>query len=522
LRNRRCTCQKNHSEHEAQHFEFHGSSHYDYTSHYTHCELIFARRTLVTNEQTRRTFLKLSAVGLTATTTAKLASALTSTEATPPTGEIEVRVTSGNLRYATAPSLTWRAGGAAGENAVSLDPGKKFQEMLGFGAAFTDAACYMFNQLPAPAREQLFHELFHPSEMGINVCRTCIGSSDYSTEVFSYDEGDADPELKRFSIAHDQAYLLPMLRLARKANPDLFLFSSPWSPPGWMKAGGSMLGGSMRQRYFAPYAQYFLKFLQAYAAEGVPVQAVTVQNEVDTDQDGRMPACLWPQEYEIQFVSRHLGPLLRQNGLPTKIWILDHNYNLWGRAICELDDQDLRKYCNAIAFHGYVGTPEMMNKVHDAHPDAQMYWTEGGPDYTAPDYATDWTNWSQTFTAAIRNWSQSITGWNLALDEKGRPNIGPFPCGGMVTIHSQTKEITRSGQYWAIAHFSRVVRRGARRFETNSKLAGVDHVGFENPDGQKILVVTNSGPARTAILKQANKTAELALAADSVTTLLWN
>lgn len=283
-----------------------------------------------------------------------------------------------------------------------------------------------------------------------------------------------------------------------------------------------MLGGSMRQHFFAPYAQYFLKFLQGYAAEGVPVQAVTVQNEVDTDQDGRMPACLWAQEYEIGFVKNHLGPLLRKNGIDTKIWILDHNYNLWGRAVCELEDQDLRKYCNAVAFHGYVGTPEMMSKVHTAFPDAQLYWTEGGPDISSPAYATDWTIWGQTFTAAIRNWCQAVSGWNLSLDEKGRPNIGPFPCGGLVTIHSQTKEITRSGQYWAFAHFSRSVRRGARRFESTGKLADVDHVAFENPDGKKVLVVTNSGSEKKATLQQRSKVADLTLAADSVTTLLWS
>lgn len=475
------------------------------------------------SEQTRRTFLKVSALGVTAAAaTNELASAFPTTEPAPGPGEISVRVTGGNLRYAAAPSLTWRTSEKTAENAILLDPSTKFQEMLGFGAAFTDAACYTFNRLPAAARDQLFHELFHPSEMGLNVCRTCIGSSDYSTEVFSYDEGGPDLEMKRFSIAHDQAYVLPMLREARKANPDLFLFSSPWSPPGWMKAGGSMLGGSMRQRYFAPYAQYFLKFLQAYAAEGVPVQAVTVQNEVDTDQDGRMPACSWPQEYEIGFVKNHLGPIFQQNGISTKIWILDHNYNLWGRAIAELDDLDLRKFCNSVAFHGYVGTPEMMSKVHEAHPNANLYWTEGGPDYTAPDYATDWTNWGKIFTQTIRNWCQSITGWNLALDEKGRPNIGPFSCGGLVTIHSQTREITRSGQYWAFAHFSRNIRRGAMRIESSSKVTGIDQVAFENPDGQKVLVATNSGDAKTVTLKQANKIAEVAIAPNSVVTLSWS
>jgi glucosylceramidase len=481
------------------------------------------QETRVTNDQTRRTFLKLSAVGLATTATAEFSSAsVFPGVVAPQSGEIAVRVTSGKMRYESAPSIAWRAVGTAAENAIELNPAKKYQEILGFGAAFTDAACYTFNRLDAPVREQLFHEFFHPSEMGLSVCRTCMGASDYSTEVFSYDEGEPDPEMKRFSIAHDQAYVLPMLREARKQNPDLFLFSSPWSPPGWMKAGGSMLGGSMRQRYFAPYALYFVKFLQAYAAEGVSVQAVTVQNEVDTDQDGRMPACSWPQEYEMGFVKNHLGPALKKNDLPTKIWVLDHNYNLWGRAVAELDDADVHKYCNGVAFHGYVGSPEQMSKFHEVYPDAHIHWTEGGPDITAPDYATDWANWGKTFTEIMRNWAESITGWNLALDEKGQPNIGPFPCGGMVTIHSQTKEITHSGQYWAFAHFSRHVRRGARRFESAGNAQGIDHIAFENPDGQKILVLTNSGEAKTIHVKQANQTAEIALASDSLSTLIWS
>ena len=229
-----------------------------------------------------------------------------------------------------------------------------------------------------------------------------------------------------------------------------------------------------------------------------------------------------PQEYEIGFVKNHLGPAFEQNGLSTKIWILDHNYNLWGRAICELDDKDLRKYCNAVAFHGYVGMPDMMDKLHDAHPDAQLYWTEGGPDYTSSDYATDWTKWGQTFTQTIRHWCQALCAWNLALDEKGRPNIGPFPCGGLVTINSQTKEITRSGQYWAFAHFSSHVRRGAKRFETTCEIAEVDHVGFQKTDGRNVLVVTNSGAEKTAVLKQGNKSAEIAPSPDSLTTLSWS
>jgi glucosylceramidase len=450
-------------------------------------------------------------------------------------GEIVAWVTAGDDRFAAAPAAEWQPVPPApmpgiwetvapATNAIArieIDPRRKFQEILGFGAAMTDASCYVFNQLTPAAREKLFHELFHPSEMGLSVCRTCIGASDYATSLYSFDDGEADPDLKRFSIEHDRAYILPMLREARAVNPELFLFASPWSPPGWMKFNGSMLGGSMRKFYLPAYAQYFLKFLQGYAAEGVPVQALTPQNEVDTDQDGRMPACTWAQEYEIAFVRDYLGPLLRQSGMEAKIWILDHNYNLWGRAVDMLGDEKLREYCSSVAWHGYAGTADMMSKVQDAYPEIEMYWTEGGPHFPDPNLGTDWCKWGGTFSDILRNWCRSITAWNLALDEKGQPNIGPMACAGTVTINSQTKEVTRSGQYWAFAHYSKLMRRGAWRIASESAATDLQHVAVENSDGQRVLVVTNAGAARTVELRLGNMTAQVPLRENSMTTLAW-
>ena len=473
--------------------------------------------------RTRREVIRFAAAGIagTAAVEALPASAQGQGNSNPPDGEIQVRRTYGDKRYVQEAPLAWRPAAGGGENAIRLDGSRTFQDLLGFGASFTDAACYMFNQLASEARERLMHELFHPSEMGFSVARLCLGSSDYATKAYSYDDGDPDPELKRFSIDHDREYILPVLRQGRKINPDLFLLGSPWSPPGWMKANGSMLGGSMRKKYYAPYARYFVKFLQEYAAEGVPVNAVTTQNEVDTDQDGRMPACLWGQEYEMEFISGHLGPQLAKNNIPTRIWILDHNYNLWGRAICTLDDPGVNKYVDGVAWHGYAGRHEMMTRVHDAHPGKHMYWTEGGPDYTEPAYLTNWTRWSTTFAGILRNWSRCIIGWNLALDEKGRPNIGPFPCGGIVTINSATKDITRSGIYWAFAHYSRAIRRGARRFESEGSVERISHVAFVNPDEVKVAVLTNGGAERTVSLQMAGRAAAVALPKDSITTLSW-
>jgi glucosylceramidase len=479
-------------------------------------------------QQTRRDFLELSALGLAAAAApGELAGPAAAMAGPAPAAanvspEISAWVTSGDERFAAAPKITWSpASQPPASDHIRLNPSRKFQQILGFGGAFTDATCYTFNQLAPAARERLFHELFHPSEMGLSVGRICVGASDYSTKLYSYDDGEADPDLTRFSIDHDREYILPILHQARQANPDLFLFSSPWSPPGWMKFNGTMLGGAMRKHYLPVYAQYYLKFLQAYAAAGVPVQALTTQNEVDTDQDGKMPACLWGQEYEIEFVRDHLGPLLEKSGVQTKIWILDHNYSLWGRALCTLQDEKLREYANAVAWHGYYGGADMMSKVQDAYPEIEMHWTEGGPDYTDPGYLTDWCKWGGTFSGILNNWCRSITAWNLALDEHGRPNIGPFPCGGVVTINSQSKEITRCGQYWAFAHYSRVIRRGARRFESHSPVADLHHVALENPDGQKVLVVTNAGPARTIDLRLAEMAAPVSLKANSLTTLVW-
>jgi glucosylceramidase len=433
-------------------------------------------------------------------------------------------------RHAKAEAPAWKPSAQAAADAIVLDPAETKQEILGFGAAMTDASCYVLSQLKDDERQAVMHDLFAPQEMALNMCRTCIGASDYSGTLYSFDESpEPDPELKKFSLDHDKAYILPMLREARKANPELFLFSSPWSPPGWMKPNNSMLGGAMRKTNFGPYALYFQKFLEGYKAEGVSINAVTVQNESDAEQEGRMPACLWSQEQEIEFVKGFLGPTIRKAGLSTKIWVLDHNYNLWGRALDELSDPGAYEYIDGIAWHGYGGDVSAMTRVHKAFPAKSAYWTEGGPDISAPDYQTDWAKWADTFNGILNNWARSITGWNMALDEKGNPNIGPFPCGGTITIERGTQKVTRSGQYWAFAHLSRHVKRGAMVLASGgaakegAKSAGgsFSHVAFRTPDGKHVLVVANGGAERSVQVQAAGNSLEFKAPADSVHTLEW-
>src|SRR5258705_333997 len=452
-------------------------------------------------------------------------------------------------RLAAGPEVVWtKIAKKATPADVTVDPTKTAQTILGFGAAFTDAACFTLSRLSDSDRANLLHTMFGQDQHALSMGRIPIGASDYSTAAYSYDDGAADPDLKRFSIERDRDYVLPTLRAALSANPHLFLFGSPWSPPGWMKYSNSMLGGNIRPEHIATYALYFQKFVEAYAAAGVTVRAVTTQNEIDADQGGRMPACPWPEEDEERLVAA-LGPLLEASG--TKIWTLDHNYNLFGRALDQLSRPRIKKYVNTVAWHGYVGTPEMMRNVKERFPDVEMHWTEGGDDYKFADYLTNWSKWGATFAGILANGPQSITMWNLALDERGRPNIGPFDCGGLVQIHSQSKEITLTGLYWALVQHARAFRRGAiivashdangdapavnaaligqpassstvTATPNNAATSRVYHAAAKNPDGSLVLELTNPAEAKEITVACSTQTAKVSLTADSITALRWS
>lgn len=438
--------------------------------------------------------------------------------------DLRAFVTSSTKKHQPVPAMPWEtsrsSGAAAGADRILIDRSQRLQPILGFGCAYTDASCFLLNSMQPPARQKFLQDTFSPRQMNLSVGRTSIGASDYSRDVYSYNDTRDDLTMQHFSIVHDEAYILPMLREMRQINPDLFLLSTPWSPPGWMKTYGSMLGGWMTEKYLAPYALYMARFLEAYRAAGMPINAITSQNELETDQGGSMPATYWPPELESDFVRDHLGPLLKQKNDPTQIWLLDHNYNLWKRVRWQMADPELRKYVAGVAWHGYVGTPDQMSRLHELYPELPFFWTEGGPDITDPMYALDWTRWGNVFSAALNNWCRCLITWNLMLDEHGAPNIGPFSCGGLVTLRAGTA-VEYSGQYWALRHLSQHVRRDAVRIASHSDATELSHVAFENKDDSFVLVLTNTGDERDVQLSIESLQARTHLEKNSITTLTW-
>jgi glucosylceramidase len=455
-------------------------------------------------------------------------------------------VTDAMEKYAERPPLRWtRASAGAAGATIEIDSTRECQTILGFGAALTEASCFLLQNMPDAARFAFLNEAYSPSGLNLSVGRGCIGASDYSRSVYSYDAVPDDINLDHFSLKHDEACILPTLREIRKINPSLFLIASPWSPPGWMKTYGttfggrttenilgpythtlwdianeSMLGGWMSEEYLGVYSRYIDKFLKGYALAGAPVQAITCQNETATTQNGRMPACRWSPGLEAAFIRDHLGPLLRAQHQETQIWLLDHNYNLYERVASQLQDKQLARYVDGVAWHGYTGTPDQMSILHRMDPDIPFHWTEGGPFIDDPAYARDWARWGGIFTDALENWCSSAITWNLMLDPRGRPNVGPYTCGGLVTL-ADDGSILKSGQCHALRHFSKHLQRGGTRIASGTDAPGLRHLAARNPDGRFALVMTNPGEARDLRVVHAGWQVSLSLPRDAVATLAW-
>ena len=335
-----------------------------------------------------------------------------------------------------------------------------FDNFLGFGVAITGSSCYNLSKMEKTDRIAFLKSIYSNDGLGLSVGRLTIGASDYSTKVYSYDDVADDVKLEHFSIQKDMDFILPILKEIVAINPDIYLYASPWSPPGWMKTSSSMGGGYMRSEYVECYADYIVKYIKEYAKHGIKISALTPQNEIETEQNGTMPACLWNPEDEKNFIIS-LKKKLEENNLDVKIWMLDHNFSCINRVDWLLSNfSELNTACNGIAFHYYGGTIEDTLYLKKSYPNLSLHFTEGGP-RLFDNYSNDFCKWAIMISKVLNYGYKSFTGWNLMLDEFGGPNIGPFFCGGLVTRNSFSGELSYSGQYKALLHIAKFVKKGA-------------------------------------------------------------
>jgi glucosylceramidase len=415
------------------------------------------------------------------------------------------------------------------QESIFVDPSKTFQTVVGIGGALTDAAAETFYKLPAARQQQFLKACFDPRDgIGYSLGRTHIHSCDFSSESYTY-VTNGDQQLASFNIRHDLKYRIPFIKaaLAAAGKNGFKLFASPWSPPAWMKTNDDMLhGGELKPEYYAAWANYFVKFIQAYEAQGIPIWGLTVQNEPMAVQTWE--SCVYSAEQERDFVKNNLGPSLTAAGFADrKLMIWDHNRSfMYQRAKVVLDDPAAARYVWGVAFHWYVGDYfENVKRVQEAFPAMHLFFSEGcnGPFDMAA--INDW-KWGEVYGKSMihdfNNGAVAWTDWNVLLDEEGGPNhVGNF-CFAPIHGDTKTGRLYYMNSYYYIGHFSKFVRPGAKRIITSSTTDNLLSTAFLNEDGKVAVVVMNGGESsQPFFLWWNNQAAKTESPAHSIMTLVF-
>ena len=416
---------------------------------------------------------------------------------------------------------------------VLVDPSHQFQEILGIGGAITDAAAEVFSKLPESGKAELLKAYYDPEAgIGYTLARTTIHSSDFSSESYAYVE-EGDGELKTFSIEHDRQFRIPLIKEAMAAaGGELTLYASPWSPPGFMKSNGQMLqGGKLLPEYRQAWANYFVKFIKAYEAEGIPVWGLTIQNEPMAKQ--RWESCIYTAEEERDFLKNYLGPTLEKAGLgDKKIIVWDHNRDLIvHRAQTIFSDPEASKYAWGIGFHWYENGKagrylyENLQRVAEAYPDKHLVFTEGCVEAFDRENLNRWSNaerYGQSMINDFNNNAVAWTDWNILLDETGGPNHVNNLCFAPVHADTQTGELLFTPSYYYIGHFSKFVKPGDKRISTSSNRGDILATSFLRENGEIATIVMNYGdnPYRYVLIR-GDESATIDLPLHSIQTLVY-
>ncbi|MEY9908326.1 glucosylceramidase [Catenulispora sp. MAP12-49] len=427
--------------------------------------------------------------------------------------------------------IAFTAGSGSAGQVVNVNENTHYQQFTGAGASFTDTAAWLINSsgaLSAATRNTLMTNLFSPtSGIGLDFLRNPMGASDLARYNYTFDDmpaGQTDPTLANFSIAHDLADVLPLTKQAQQLNPGLKVMATPWTAPPWMKDSGAYSQGYLQSQYYAAYAQYFVKYIQAYQAQGVPIDFVSVQNE-PTCCSG-YPSMQWNGSGLDYFTANDLLPAFHAAGLSTKVLALDWNpdsYASYGAPT--VDDATVRNDPNfgGIAWHGYEGSVTTQTDIHNQYPNVDAYDTEhSGGTWIANQQQEDMNN----IVDYTRNWGKSVVKWSLAVDQNMGPhNGGCGTCTGLVTVHNgdgESGHVDYNIEYYDMGQLTKFVKPGAYRIDSTAN-SSIPNVAWQNPDGSKALVAYNeSGSTQTLTVNWGNETFSYSLPAQTSATFTWS
>jgi glucosylceramidase len=409
---------------------------------------------------------------------------------------------------------------------LTVDDAQHFQTMDGFGFALTGGSAQLLMRMSAGARAALLKQLFTTGSDGIGVSylRVSIGASDMNERVFSYDDlppGETDVEMAKFNLGPDRADVIPVLKEILAIRPGIKILGSPWSAPAWMKTNNDVKGGELKPEYYGAFAKYFVKYIEGMRAEGVAIDAITIENEPLNPKN--TPSMVMFAQQQDTFIAKYLGPAFEKAGIRTKILLYDHNPDVPSYPLSILGDPAASKYVDGTAFHLYGGETSVLTEVHDAYPKKNLYMTEqsvtgrrsGGPLGIAEPVR-------QVMIGSTRNWSRNVLLWNLAADPQNGPhtnNGGCTGCSGAITLDGDSA--TKNIAFYVVEHFSQFVPSGSVRV-ASSEMEQLASVAFVTPEGKVVLVVSNTGnfPKPFAV-KYHGKVLQTAMPAESVGTYVW-
>ncbi|SED68671.1 glucosylceramidase [Amycolatopsis tolypomycina] len=427
--------------------------------------------------------------------------------------------------------VTFASGTGTGGVTINVNENTTYQQFEGGGASFTDTAAWLMNSsgaLSQATRDDTMRKLFDPnSGIGLSFIRNPLGASDLARYSYTFDDmpaGQTDPNLTRFSIAHDQADVLPLTKQAKQLNPQAKVMASPWSAPPWMKDNDSYLLGWVESQYYPAYAQYFVKYIQAYQSAGVPIDYVSMQNEPTCCAS--YPSTNWNGAGLAYFAKNNLLPALQGAGLSTKVLALDWNWDTYASyGAPTLDDPAIRTHPNfgGVAWHGYGGNIAQQTTTHNQYPNVNAYSTEhSGGTWISNQQAEDMNN----IVDYTRNWSKSFVKWSLGVDQNMGPhNGGCGTCTGLITVHngdSRSGQVDYTVEYYTMGHLTKFVKPGAYRIDSNDN-ATVRNVAWKNPDGSKALIAYNSGTGNQSVrVNWGNSSFTYTLPGRTSATFTWS